>query len=125
MPQDIDSYSRIYISWRGISTSLGKWGLKPNTRQNRNCFDGRTGYGRWRIAIDRPLKHSRNQDADEILVLDEGRVVERGGHRALLDLGRVYAGMWARQQEAQEARVALERAGEFPILDDGAAAPAK
>ena len=64
-------------------------------------------------------------DADEILVLDEGRVVERGGHRALLDLGRVYAGMWARQQEAQEARVALERAGELPSLDDGAAASAK
>ena len=28
MPQDIDSYNRISISWRGISASLGKWGLK-------------------------------------------------------------------------------------------------
>ncbi|MCH8237762.1 MAG: ATP-binding cassette domain-containing protein, partial [Proteobacteria bacterium] len=64
-------------------------------------------------------------DADEILVLDQGRVVERGSHRALLDLGRTYAGMWARQQEAQEAREALERAGELPSLDDGSAEAAK
>ena len=64
-------------------------------------------------------------DADEILVLDQGRVAERGSHRALLDLGGTYAGMWARQQEAQEAREALERAGELPNLDDGAAEAAK
>ncbi|WP_156924479.1 ABCB family ABC transporter ATP-binding protein/permease [Derxia gummosa] len=36
-------------------------------------------------------------DADEILVLDKGRVVERGGHAALLALGGLYAQMWALQ----------------------------
>jgi len=52
-------------------------------------------------------------DADEILVLEAGRIAERGNHAALLAMNGVYAGMWARQQEAQEAREALERAGEI------------
>jgi ATP-binding cassette, subfamily B, heavy metal transporter len=46
-------------------------------------------------------------EADEILVLDNGRIVERGHHRELLARGRVYAGMWARQQEAAQREAAL------------------
>jgi ATP-binding cassette subfamily B protein len=42
-------------------------------------------------------------DADEILVLAEGRVVERGTHAALLGRDGVYARMWAAQAEQQEA----------------------
>jgi len=42
-------------------------------------------------------------DADEILVLDEGRAVERGRHGELLARGGRYAAMWARQQEAERA----------------------
>jgi len=57
-------------------------------------------------------------DADEILVLDQGRITERGPHAALLNQGGVYAGMWARQQEAQEARKTLERAGELLALEE-------
>jgi ATP-binding cassette subfamily B protein len=41
-------------------------------------------------------------DADEILVFDGGRIVERGHHRDLLARRGVYATMWARQQEAAE-----------------------
>ena len=38
-------------------------------------------------------------DADEILVLDQGRIVERGRHKALLAKKGLYAVMWQRQQE--------------------------
>jgi ABC-type transport system involved in Fe-S cluster assembly fused permease/ATPase subunit len=46
-------------------------------------------------------------DADEILVLDRGRIVERGDHRALIERGGVYAAMWAHQQEAARREAAL------------------
>ena len=40
-------------------------------------------------------------DAHEILVMDAGRIVERGTHLALLAMGGRYAGMWALQQQEQ------------------------
>ena len=39
-------------------------------------------------------------DADEILVLEHGRIVERGRHAGLLAANGRYAGMWRKQQEA-------------------------
>ncbi len=42
-------------------------------------------------------------DADEILVMDGGRIVERGDHRALLAQGGLYARLWALQQREREA----------------------
>ncbi len=46
-------------------------------------------------------------DADEIIVLVQGRIAERGTHAALLRKKGVYAGMWNRQREADEARKKL------------------
>jgi ATP-binding cassette subfamily B protein len=53
-------------------------------------------------------------DADEILVLEEGRIVERGTHAALLARRGVYAAMWAKQQEATALQEALARAAAEP-----------
>ncbi|HEV2188578.1 MAG TPA: ABC transporter ATP-binding protein/permease [Stellaceae bacterium] len=49
-------------------------------------------------------------DADQILVLDGGHIVERGHHRDLIALGGVYATMWARQQEAARREAAMAEA---------------
>ena len=50
--------------------------------------------------------------ADEIIVLDQGVIVERGNHAALLASGGVYAAMWNRQREAEAARETLKRTEE-------------
>jgi ATP-binding cassette subfamily B protein len=55
--------------------------------------------------------------ADEIIVLDKGVIVERGTHHELLIREGLYASMWNRQREAEEAREKLARA------DEDAAAP--
>jgi ATP-binding cassette subfamily B protein len=47
-------------------------------------------------------------DADEIVVLDQGRVVERGTHAVLLAKGGLYAEMWARQAAEADEAVAAE-----------------
>ncbi|MEE2921000.1 MAG: ABC transporter ATP-binding protein/permease [Pseudomonadota bacterium] len=46
--------------------------------------------------------------ADEILVLDSGRVVERGGHSDLLTQNGKYAEMWERQAKNTESALAAE-----------------
>ncbi|KAB2875565.1 MAG: ABC transporter ATP-binding protein/permease [Pseudorhodoplanes sp.] len=50
--------------------------------------------------------------ADEIIVLEAGRIAERGTHAGLLARGGLYASMWNRQREAEQARETLARAGE-------------
>jgi ABC-type transport system involved in Fe-S cluster assembly fused permease/ATPase subunit len=59
-------------------------------------------------------------DADEIIVLDKGRIVERGRHAALLAAGGAYAAMWTRQQESKD-----EAAGEPEVSTDRVAQPAE
>lgn len=49
-------------------------------------------------------------DADEIMVLDGGRVVERGSHGALMARDGLYAAMWRRQQRAAEYQEKLAEA---------------
>ncbi len=54
--------------------------------------------------------------ADEIIVLDQGRIVERGTHPALLAQGGLYASMWSRQREAEAARETLALVGDSPVV---------
>jgi ATP-binding cassette subfamily B protein len=51
-------------------------------------------------------------DADQIVVLDGGRVAERGTHAALLREDGLYAEMWARQQSEREAEEEAAQAAE-------------
>ena len=53
--------------------------------------------GRTTLIIAHRLSTVMN--ADEILVLDAGHIVERGAHRALLEQNGLYAQMWALQQQ--------------------------
>jgi ABC-type multidrug transport system fused ATPase/permease subunit len=48
------------------------------------------------------------QNADEIVVLQAGKVVERGTHEALLAMDGEYADMWARQAKRDALAVAAE-----------------
>lgn len=47
-------------------------------------------------------------DSDEILVLKEGQIIERGRHRDLLALNGEYAAMWTKQQEEKKQQTLSE-----------------
>lgn len=66
-------------------------------RNLRSISEGRTT-----ITIAHRL--SVAQDADEMAVLDRGRIVEQGDHAGLLALQGTYAEMWKVQQQVPEAR---------------------
>ena len=68
----------------------------------------RISQGRTTLVIAHRL--STVMDADQILVLSHGRVIERGTHMQLLELKGEYARMWALQQQQAEAQQILESA---------------
>jgi ABC-type transport system involved in Fe-S cluster assembly fused permease/ATPase subunit len=58
-------------------------------------------------------------DADEILVLDHGQIIERGRHSQLLALNGHYASMWNKQREAAAAREKLKAVENDPDVVRG------
>jgi ABC-type transport system involved in Fe-S cluster assembly fused permease/ATPase subunit len=90
----------------------------------------RVSQGRTSLVIAHRL--STIVGADEIIVLDQGRIAERGTHSQLLASGGLYASMWNRQREAQEARERLARIADEneapnripPPVDDALVTPA-
>jgi len=142
----IDGFIR--MSPKGYETEVGERGLKLSGGEKQRVAIARTVLKAPPIlvldeatsALDSHTEHeiqealervSRNRTslviahrlstivgADEIIVLDKGRIAERGTHMQLLAAGGLYASMWNRQREAQEAREKLAKIG-----DDDAAAP--
>jgi ATP-binding cassette subfamily B protein len=65
----------------------------------------RIAQGRTTLVIAHRL--STVMDADQILVLHQGRILERGSHEQLLDAKGEYARMWALQQQQAQAEAVL------------------
>jgi ABC-type transport system involved in Fe-S cluster assembly fused permease/ATPase subunit len=131
----IDSF--IQISPKGYETEVGERGLKLSGGEKQRVAIARTVLKGPPILLldeatsaldshteqeiqDALERVSRNRTslviahrlstivgADEIIVLDQGRIAERGTHSRLLAANGLYASMWNRQREAQEARERL------------------
>src|SRR5437763_14950822 len=138
----IDDFIR--LSPRGYETEVGERGLKLSGGEKQRVAIARTilkappillldeatsaldSHTEHEIqeALERVSRHrtslviahrlSTIVGADEIIVLDDGVIVERGTHHELLLKSGLYASMWNRQREAQEAREKLARVAEDP-----------
>ena len=84
--------------------------LDTHTEQEIQAALDQVSRGRTTLVIAHRL--STVIGADEIIVLRDGRIAERGTHGALLAAGGLYADMWNRQREATEAEERLRRARE-------------
>jgi len=156
----IDGFIR--MSPKGYETQVGERGLKLSGGEKQRVAIARTILKAPPIlvldeatsALDSHTEHeiqealervSRNRTslviahrlstivgADEIIVLDQGRIAERGTHSQLLAMGGLYASMWNRQREAQEAREKLAAIADEtetpnrlpPPVDDALVTPA-
>jgi len=61
-------------------------------------------------------------NADEIIVLRDGQIAERGNHIQLLQQAGLYANMWNRQREASEVEELVRRVANDPFVKRGAPA---
>ncbi len=80
--------------------------LDIHTEREIQAALDRVSRGRTTLVIAHRLSTIVN--ADEIIVLDDGVIVERGTHDALLKVNGLYASMWNRQRQAAEALRVVE-----------------
>ena len=79
-----------------------------DTQTERDIQDSLRAMGEGRTVITIAHRLSTIADADEIVVLEQGRIVEQGTHEVLLAAGGRYAAMWARQSAEEEETLAAE-----------------
>ncbi len=82
--------------------------LDTNTEREIQAELDRVSQGRTTLVIAHRLSTVVN--ADEILVLEKGRIVERGSHAVLIAKAGLYATMWDRQRAAADAEERLKQA---------------
>jgi ATP-binding cassette subfamily B protein len=95
--------------------------LDTRTEQEIQSALKRAAAGRTTLVIAHRL--STVVEADEIIVLQDGRIAERGDHPSLIAKGGLYAGMWQRQAEAVAAAEAAAAARAAADLDRSPARP--
>ncbi len=79
-----------------------------DTHTEREIQGALSDISRNRTALVIAHRLSTVVDADEILVLDRGEIIERGRHEELLTMNGHYASMWNKQKEAAAAREKLK-----------------
>ena len=79
-----------------------------DTQTERDIQDSLREMGEGRTVITIAHRLSTIADADRIVVLEQGRIVESGTHDELLAAGGRYAAMWARQSAEEEETLAAE-----------------
>ncbi|MDO8884887.1 ATP-binding cassette domain-containing protein, partial [Pseudotabrizicola sp.] len=77
-----------------------------DTQTERDIQDSLLAMGQGRSVITIAHRLSTIADADQIIVLEAGEIVERGTHDMLLANGGRYAAMWARQSSEEEEAAA-------------------
>ncbi len=92
-----------------------------DTKTEREIQRSLSEVSRGRTTLTIAHRLSTVVEADEIVVLEEGRIVERGRHRGLLAKNGVYAAMWARQQASGEEGEGQVEARAIPAAQEPAA----
>ncbi len=92
-----------------------------DTGTEREIQSALTEISRGRTTLVIAHRLSTVVDADEILVLDHGEIIERGRHSELVAAGGHYAAMWNKQKEAAAAREKLKEVENDPDVAPGVA----
>jgi hypothetical protein len=102
---DVNSYFNMQDCW---SACLMMFSFSMPVTQSNMCLQAVDPRVSCTCLLQVIVAHrlSTIMDADQILVLAKGQVVESGSHATLVAAGCLYASMWARQQDSSSSSVA-------------------